>query len=136
MRRERCVWWLARVEDPGDDQVMNRMLTVWIDDSLEQDERVLAHMKEAEADAEDPALSVCRAMWEVLKEERLHISIPYAEQVQFSVPANRRNPGMLFDLIKASALLHRFQREHYDGGPDLRRDQRRLRRAGDEADKK
>ncbi|QYZ78646.1 hypothetical protein E2N92_04010 [Methanofollis formosanus] len=119
---ERCVWWLARVEDPGDDQVMNRMLTVWIDDSLEQDERVLEHMKHAEAreaaegDAEDPGLPVCRAMWEVLKEERLHVSIPYAERVQFSVTANRRNPGMLFDLIKASALLHRFQRERYDGG--------------------
>ncbi|MBP2145460.1 hypothetical protein J2129_000914 [Methanofollis sp. W23] len=119
---ERCVWWLARVEDPGDDQVMNRMLTVWIDDSLEQDERVLEHMKHAEVreaaegDAEDPGLPVCRAIWEVVKEERLHVSIPYAEAVQFSVTANRRNPGMLFDLIKASALLHRFQRERYEGG--------------------
>ena len=33
----RCVWWLAKVEDIGDDQVMNRMLTVWIDDTVEQD---------------------------------------------------------------------------------------------------
>ncbi|HDS62888.1 MAG TPA: hypothetical protein ENN52_01920, partial [Methanofollis liminatans] len=69
---ERCVWWLAKVEDAGDDQVMNRMLTVWIDDSAEQDERVLAHMKEAaslekESDDEDPDLPVCRAIWEILK---------------------------------------------------------------------
>ena len=118
---ERCVWWLAKVEDPGDDQVMNRMLTVWIDDSAEQDERVLRHMKEKEAreddgDDEDPALPVCRAIWEILKEERLHVSIPYAERVHFSATTNRRNPGMLFDLIKACALLHRFQRETYDGG--------------------
>ncbi|WP_067051944.1 hypothetical protein [Methanofollis ethanolicus] len=118
---ERCVWWLARVEDPGDDQVMNRMLTVWIDDSAEQDERVLRHMKEREAreddgDDEDPDLPVCRAIWEVLKEERLHVSIPYAERVHFSATTNRRNPGMLFDLIKCHALLHRFQREAYDGG--------------------
>ncbi|MDD4255132.1 MAG: hypothetical protein PHP59_07115, partial [Methanofollis sp.] len=118
---ERCVWWLARVEDPGDDQVMNRMLTVWIDDSVEQDEKVLRYMKEKEAqeddgDDEDPDLPVCRAIWEVLKEERLHVSIPYAEAVHFSATTNRRNPGMLFDLIKACALLHRFQREAYDGG--------------------
>ncbi|MCK9306872.1 MAG: hypothetical protein M0P17_05030, partial [Methanoculleus sp.] len=46
---ERCVWWLAKVEDPGDDQVMNRMLTVWIDDSAEQDARVLEHLKRVEA---------------------------------------------------------------------------------------
>ncbi|WP_298669284.1 hypothetical protein [uncultured Methanofollis sp.] len=118
---ERCVWWLARVEDPGDDQVMNRMLTVWIDDSAEQDERVLRHMKEQEAreddgDDEDPDLPVCRAIWEILKEERLHVSVPYAEKVHFSATTNRRNPGMLFDLIKCHALLHRFQRETYDGG--------------------
>ncbi|WP_342676926.1 hypothetical protein [Methanofollis sp. UBA420] len=118
---ERCVWWLAKVESVGDDQVMNRMLTVWIDDSAEQDERVLRHMKEKEAreddgDDEDPALPVCRAIWEVLKEERLHVSIPYAEKVHFSATTNRRNPGMLFDLIKCHALLHRFQREAYDGG--------------------
>jgi hypothetical protein len=118
---ERCVWWLAKVEDSGDDQVMNRMLTVWIDDSIEQDERVLQHMKEKEAredggDDEDPALPVCRAIWDVLKEERLHVSIPYAETVHFSATTNRRNPGMLFDLIKCHALLFRFQRETYDGG--------------------
>jgi len=118
---ERCVWWLAKVEDAGDDQVMNRMLTVWIDDSAEQDERVLAHMKEAaslekESDDEDPDLPVCRAIWEILKSERLHVSIPYARAVHFSATANRRNPAILFDLIKASALLHRFQREAYEGG--------------------
>ncbi|MDK2974742.1 MAG: hypothetical protein PWP08_1113, partial [Methanofollis sp.] len=118
---ERCVWWLARVEDPGDDQVMNRMLAVWIDDSAEQDERVLAHMKDREAGeaggcGEDPDLPVCRAIWEILKGERLHVSIPYARSVHFSVTTNRRNPGMLFDLIKASALLNRFRRERIEGG--------------------
>jgi len=118
---ERCVWWLAKVEDAGDDQVANRMLTVWIDDSLEQDERVLRYMKEREAredggDGEDPDLVVCREIWQILKAVRLHVSIPYARRVQFSATTNRRNPGILFDLIKASALIHRFQREAYDGG--------------------
>jgi len=119
---ERCVLWLAKVEDVGDDQVMNRMLSVWIDDSAEQDERVLAHMKEAESREkegegdEDPDLPVCRAVWEVLKGERIHVSVPYARAVHFSATTNRRNPGMLFDLVKACAILHRFQREEYEGG--------------------
>jgi len=124
---ERCVWWLAKVEDAGDDQVANRMLTVWIDDSLEQDARVLEHMKDREAregddDTEDADLPVCRAIWRILKEERLHVSIPYAKRVHFATTANRRNPGILFDLIKASALLHRLQREEYDGGIRANRD--------------
>ncbi len=118
---ERCVWWLAKVEDSGDDQVANRMLSVWIDDSTEQDRAVLEHMKQVEAredadDSEDADLPVCQAIWRILKEERIHISIPYAERVHFATTANRRNPGILFDLIKGSALLHRFQREEYDGG--------------------
>ena len=41
---ERCIWWIAKVEGSGDDQVFNRMLTCWIDDSLEQDNRVLARI--------------------------------------------------------------------------------------------
>jgi len=37
---ERCVWWVAKVEGTGDDQVWNRMLTVWIDESRDQDRKV------------------------------------------------------------------------------------------------
>jgi hypothetical protein len=117
---ERCVWWLAKVESVGDDQVMNRMLTVWIDDSAEQDERVLAHMKTAEAErqtaGEDEDVHVCRAIWEVLKERTVHIRIPFATRISFRTARNRRNPAMLFDLIKASALLHVFQREQDEDG--------------------
>ena len=35
---ERCVWWVAKMEGTGDDQVWNRMLTVWVDESKEQDD--------------------------------------------------------------------------------------------------
>nr|WP_218133266.1 hypothetical protein [Methanofollis tationis] len=112
---ERCVWWLAKVEDPGDDQVMNRMLTVWIDDSREQDERVLQHMKEAEAVGpsmgEDEDVLTARALWEAVREEVLPVRIPFARAIHFSAAQNRRNPGMLFDLIKARARLFFLQRE-------------------------
>ena len=117
---ERCVWWLAKGESVGDDQVMNRMLTVWIDDSKEQDERVLAHMKTAEAgrrgDVEDEDVHVCRAIWEVLKERTVYVRVPFATRISFRTARNRQNPAMLFDLIKASALLHVFQREQDDDG--------------------
>src|SRR5690606_14334540 len=97
---ERCVWWLAKVDDPGDDQVMNRMLTVWIDDSAEQDRRVLEHMKEIEAAGRDPGsddddVFVARAIWEAVGEEILQVRVPFARRIQFSSTQNRRNPGML-----------------------------------------
>ncbi|MDE4907745.1 hypothetical protein L0665_03850 [Methanogenium marinum] len=113
---ERCVWWLAKVESIGDDQVMNRMLTVWIDDSAAQDRAVLDHLKKSETGVlcsatDDTDVYVCRAMWEILKSAVRRVKIPFAERISFSTIQNRRNPAMLFDLIKCHALLHFFQRE-------------------------
>jgi len=122
----RCVWWLAKVEEIGDDQVMNRMLTVWIDDTAGQDRRVLDHMKEAEAAGqshrEDDVLT-CRAIWEVVKEEVLPVRIPFARRIQFSTTQNRRNPGMLFDLIKCRARLFFLQRDRDGGGAVIAREE-------------
>ncbi|MBT8508706.1 hypothetical protein AZH53_09845 [Methanomicrobiaceae archaeon CYW5] len=118
---ERCVWWLAKVEAVGDDQVMNRMLTVWIDDSTAQDQRVLAHLKRVEAGAVSPAAAdpdvlVCRSMWEMLKGAVRTVRIPYARRINFSAAHNRRNPAMLFDLIKCHAVLHFLQRKVGEDG--------------------
>jgi len=123
---ERCVWWLAKVDDPGDDQVMNRMLTVWIDDSAEQDRRVLEHMKEREAAGRDPAADdtlVCQAIWEAVGEEILSVRIPFARRIGFSTASNRRNPGMLFDLIKCHARLFYLQRDRDEDGAVVAREE-------------
>jgi hypothetical protein len=56
------------------------MLTVWIDDSAEQDRRVLEHLKETEAGAcrrgDDPDVLTCRALWSVLKQQRIFVRSP------------------------------------------------------------
>ena len=121
---ERCVWWLAKVENPGDDQVMNRMLTVWIDDSAEQDRRVLEHLKQVEAGAyrrgDDPDVLAARALWSIVKQHRISVRIPFARRIQFSNVANRRNPAMLFDLIKCHAALRFLQREGKETGDEIR----------------
>ncbi|GAB7015452.1 hypothetical protein [Methanogenium cariaci] len=118
---ERCVWWLAKVEAIGDDQVMNRMLTVWIDDSTGQDRAVLAHLKQVEmgmvpSATNDPDVLVCRTMWEILKEAVRQVRIPFAGRINFSAAHNRRNPAMLFDLIKCHAVLNFLQREKDEDG--------------------
>ena len=118
---ERCVWWLAKVEAVGDDQVMNRMLSVWIDDATGQDQAVLDHLKKVEAGVitatgEDPDVPVCQAIWEVLKGAVRRVRIPYGRRINFSAAHNRRNPAMLFDLIKCHAVLHCFQRETDEDG--------------------
>ncbi|MCX6693023.1 MAG: hypothetical protein NT074_00470, partial [Methanomicrobiales archaeon] len=114
---ERCVWWVAKVEGVGDDQVFNRMLTCWIDDTIEQDGRVLnqillrdAKVPEQKQEVRDDVL-ICQMMWENLGQQMIYVVIPYAPQIRFQASSNRRNPEMLLDLIKANAAMRLLQRE-------------------------
>jgi len=117
---ERCVWWVAKVEGTGDDQVWNRMLTCWIDDSEEQDARVLAQtLREAsEIPTAEPGVRpeavVCQEIWRSLPP--VHVVVPFAEQIRFSSSMNRRNPDMLLDLVKCHAVLMQHQRERTEAG--------------------
>ncbi|MCX6700002.1 MAG: hypothetical protein NTV68_08755, partial [Methanomicrobiales archaeon] len=118
---ERCTWWVAKVEGSGDDQVFNRMLTCWIDDSPEQDNRVLSRVLEQsqafpQGADERPQVLVCRAMWELIGAERFHVVIPFAGKIKFQANNNRRNPEMLLDLIKSNAVIRFQQREQVEAG--------------------
>jgi len=112
---ERCVWWLAKVEGVGDDQVFNRMLTCWIDDTDEQDQRVL--MRTLQQAGELPGsisetnddIRISHRIWEKL--EQVFVVIPFALRIRFQSAENRRNPDMLLDLIRTHAAIHQFQRE-------------------------
>ena len=122
---ERCVWWLSKVDDAGDDQVLNRMLTVWIDDSAEQDGRVLEHLRAAESklkrDVSDEGdILVCREIWRILKESLVYVTVPFSERIRFLGFSNRRNPSVLFDLIKCHALLFSMQRREVDDLPGVK----------------
>jgi len=114
---ERCIWWVAKVEGAGDDQVFNRMLTCWIDDSAEQDDRVLARIllrdlaPPEDQDRERPEVLACQAIWEIVGRQMFFVAIPFATRIRFLAHANRRNPEMLLDLIKANAVLWFMQRE-------------------------
>jgi hypothetical protein len=114
---ERCVWWVAKVEGAGDDQVFNRMLTCWIDESSEQDRKVaswILHQDQAPPDDREedrPHVLVCRAIWEMLGRQLFWVIIPYATRVHFRSYANRRNIEMFQNLIKANTVLRFMQRE-------------------------
>lgn len=111
---ERCVWWVAKVEGVGDDQVWNRMLSCWIDDSLEQDYMVMENaLKNAAAlpqytEGDRERILICREIWNLLKP--VYVVIPYAERIRFSDTRNRRNVDMLLDLIHARAAMMQYQR--------------------------
>ncbi len=117
---ERCVWWIAKVEGAGDDQVFNRMLTCWIDDSDEQDQKVLdrtlagaEQLPEAQAQVSED-VGVCRQIWNEL--QPVFVVIPYARRIRFQSAENRRNPDMLLDLIRTNAAFCQKQRTMIESG--------------------
>ena len=113
---ERCVWWIAKKEGTGDDQVQNRMLTCWIDESAEQDARVLLSKQKKECREPDTLtdeteeLLTCRAIWEHMHDQTLWVVIPFSVRIRFHAISNRRNSDMLYDLIKSHAALFFMQR--------------------------
>ena len=113
------------MEGAGDDQVFNRMLTCWIDDSAEQDDRVLVRIllrdlaPPEDQDRESPEVLTCQAIWEIVGRQMFFVTIPFATRIRFLAHSNRRNPEMLLDLIKAHAVLRFMQREQSHHGPLL-----------------
>lgn len=117
---ERCVWWALKV------RVMIRsirMLTCWIDDSEEQDSKVLSRtLSDCEAmPITRPRIrrevEVCQEMWKAL--QSAWVVVPFWTRIRISSATNRRNPDMLIDLIRAYAVLSQMQRrrEVVDGMP-------------------
>lgn len=117
---ERCLWWIAKKEGTGDDQVWNRMLTVWIDDSQIQDDLVLARELDEAARPASPCVTIsremriCRALWDHLAS--VSVRIPFARRIRFTNSKNRRNSSMLLDLVRSIALLFQYQRERVEIG--------------------
>ncbi len=115
---ERCAWWLANVSSLYDDQVLNRMLTCWVDDSEEQDREVFRRKLENEDRDPDETvedrfeLRVCREIWLRIKEQGLvHVRLPFARRTRMASVRNRRNADVLFDMIRAHALINLYRRE-------------------------
>ena len=122
---ERCAWWLANVSALYDDQILNRMLTCWVDDSEAQDREVFARRMDAVArgdDDDDDAgrfdLAVCREMWRLLRADGpVPVRVPFARRIGMASVRNRRNHEVLLDLVRGHALVCRFQRPTGNGGP-------------------
>jgi hypothetical protein len=113
---ERCVWWILSVDNPGDDQVLNRMMNPWIDDSEQQDLRVRDHIfaracRSGGAPEENEDVAVCREIFSLVREQAYYVRIPFATRIRMDSIRNRRNPIMFLDIIKSFAALRFQQRE-------------------------
>lgn len=116
----RCTLWICKVEAVGDDQIANRMLNLWVDDSEEQDRAVVARLTDEEARDDDEDTSeerretlIARAMWDEIEAEGLvDVNLSrFVHRIKFGSVRNRRNPRMFYDMVKSVARLRSRQRE-------------------------
>ncbi len=110
---ERCVWWITNVTTNTDDQVLNRMLNVWVDDSSDQDFAVYQRKLLARSGKRlnEAAFTLAKAVWQQLFNEGvIDVMIPYCTSIRIDNPENRRNVDIILDLIMAHAILNRYNR--------------------------
>ncbi len=116
---QNCVWWIAKVEGTGDDQVLNRVLMVHVNNSAEQDRAVQQAAIERESRDDPPGephqVKACRAMWiqlDAAAQTPVVVSLSrFARRIIFSSARDRRNTEIFFDLIRSATLIRFFQRD-------------------------
>lgn len=115
---KRITWTLTYVssEDSGE-QLLNRVLSIKTDSSLDTDLKVCEHMldmgEEGTAALQiDDGMMICKAIFLDLKSRHPYrVKIPGLRKiVKFTDPRNRRNPSLFLDLVIGLACLRHRQR--------------------------
>lgn len=113
----RISWCLLKVDDPGDDQVMNRLIQARIQeteekirDSAKKIQQKYRDLKKKNIEKDRPEVRVCREIWAKIKIERVAVEVPCASYVIFADYENLRNHELFFNLVMAHAVIYRWQR--------------------------
>ncbi len=113
----RCTWWITSVGGTFDLQVLNRQLTLAVNEDDAQDTAVIekiferAETGEYELEESEDVLT-CREIFRLLCSATAQkIRIPYArDHIIWNDKKNRRNPGMFIDTVRAFAAINQYQR--------------------------
>lgn len=114
----RISWVLLKVDDPGDDQVMNRVIQARIQetdekikDSAKKIQEKYRNLQRKNIASDSREVRICRSMWHRIKGARVAVEVPCAGHVNFADYENLRNHELFFNLIMAHTIIHRWQRE-------------------------
>jgi hypothetical protein len=115
---EEISWVLLKVDDPGDDQTMNRLIQARVDES---DEKVASSARKIRNKYTDLItksvieikfeLLVVRAMWKRIKESKVAVDVPCAHHILFTDQHNLRTHELFFNLVMSHAVIHQWQRK-------------------------
>ena len=113
----RTCFIFSKVEGVGDDQVLDRCLYAWVDQSEEHQAQVTKKTLELAAlprhlrEQNRRAVEVCRAMWDHIRGRTFDVTIPYASRIRFG-GLRGRSQNLVLDLIRSFAVLRHEQRPY------------------------
>lgn len=109
---------LLKVDDPGDDQILNRMIQCRVKEDKDKIEAASRKIQEKYAGLLNKRVTkdrfeilVCREMWSRIKEQLIAVEVPCSGHVQFVDYNNLRNHEIFFNILMCHAAIHRWQRK-------------------------
>lgn len=113
----RLVYWLIKASElGGDEQVMDRVIHTFCDDTREQRIHIQEHIcAEAKCKVKNDGIlnkeiNICHEFWNILPEDAT-VYIPYADDILFNRDTTpHRLYVMMFDLVRCFAYMHANRR--------------------------
>lgn len=110
---KRCPFWIVKANTTGDEQVLDRQIVIWTDDSEEQMTRIHDAINRVaggvEVNENICSAQVSRYIWkEHIKPE--YVICEFASCIRSSVEMSPRNRKLLYALIFAHAVMHAARR--------------------------
>lgn len=103
----RCPFWVVKANLNGDEQVLDRQLVIWTDESYEQLRSIQNAIFSAaacpEKTAEQESVLISREIWQHISPAT--VLIPWSSDIECSEHMDARNIKLLIALIQAHALM-------------------------------
>jgi len=110
----KCPFWVCKANLSGDEQILDRQLVFWTDDSVEHRRAIQAALFQLATGKETEAVSadalVCREVWNFIRDA--DVVIPFAGRIGCDLLMDPRNIKLMIALIEAAALMDGSNREH------------------------
>ncbi|MCK4270634.1 MAG: hypothetical protein KAW93_09165, partial [Methanogenium sp.] len=106
----RSAFVFSKVDDVGDDQLLDRCLSAWVDSDQVHSRRVTsltlsrAAAPRNQSKEDNHNEQICQALWTKIKDCEFYVSVPFALRIHFE-GFTYRNQGIFLDLIRCYAVL-------------------------------
>lgn len=108
----KCPFWVVKANQTGDDQILDRQLIFFTDDSEAQRRSIQEAVKRSamsnSVEVESESVKVSRFIWKYIEEA--DVNIIYAHKIECDEFMDARNLQLFISLIRAHAIMHASKR--------------------------